>query len=324
VRLTRKRLVARRRTSTRTALVPQTSLRRAALNRQPGRLPPRPGVPPRRENLRQAQQDRGRKQQQARQQAQQHRAKTQLRVTLTAVCGRCHGCQGPDIPAKGPSGPPQLPVLGPRPTPVPLQPRQPGFVPVVRLGPVPPALPLLRPAPAVPGLPRTRPALTALPAMRPPQLPPLALTTPPGRAPLPGLLLAKQRPSREDTPTTSPGSDPAPPPVAGKPGEKPSALEPPQLPPLEGVALRLPAEGKEDERPARAGTASRPALLPGDVLKEPELPPLASTSGRNLALLPALDKQAPADEPESVAKPSSLELVLRPPPLPPLPASALR
>jgi hypothetical protein len=225
-----------------------------------------------------------------------HRPTVQLRVRLTATCGSCHGCAGSPATVRRT---PALPLVLGRPLPPALVPWQPPDLPGV---------PAERPRPAAKG--KDRPHLAAL---RPPALAPLPVT----RRDDSDRLTARPR-------SGSPGGG-----VSSPAGNLPrgTALSPPALAPLEGPRAELPllvgAARRAPARPVEPRTT--PPLLPDAVAQAPPLPDLPSARPRPLALLPALEG---GDTPASLARepetPSPLELVLRPPPLPPLPESELR
>jgi hypothetical protein len=95
----------------------------------------------------------------------------------------------------------------------------------------------------------------------------------------------------------------------------------PALPPLERSMLEGTSPITSTQELARAGgprAVAYESLLPDDVVRPPALAPLPARSLLELGLQPALD-QADAPSLRTVeARPVGLDLVLGPPPLPPL------
>jgi hypothetical protein len=251
-----------------------------------------------------------------------HRPSVQVRVRMSMTCGNCHGCkQGrptminqPGLPPAFPTGLPRPPMAGivgrppVRPDFIIGQPKPRPLPPIAILR--PPRLPILAQVPARPGKPRLD-LLIALP-VRPPALLESG-TESPGK-------------SDADRPTTTTRSVPT---DGLTLTGKPTAIDPPELPTLQGsLALGRPLliEGKTGAPTVRPTTARPTELLPGDVAVAPAFRPLPSSpTARDLTLLPALagDDLSGASKTAAPARPA-LELVLQPPPLPPLPDSAVR
>jgi hypothetical protein len=240
----------------------------------------------------------------------QHSANVRARMTTNFTCGRCHRCAGGSTPSIVQNGP-RLPAQqgGNNPPPAALAgkgPRLPalqGPAPAAWLpGPVPGRI-VRVPAPAAG--PRPGAVLLQPPLLQLPDLPPIGIV-------------------RLDPPAQPAGERAAPgKAIAGEAKKKPAKIpglaldQPPPLPRLEGSIVLLGAlEGSKDSLAQQARTP-RSELLPEDVVQAPRLAPLPGLRAHDRGLLPTLDSTGTErDAFDLAARPSALELVLQPPPLP--------
>lgn len=254
--------------------------------------------------------------------AQRHRPTVRLRVSVTNTCGSCHQCKQNKQPTivrqpNLPSFPARRPDLVPG---RPWRPVGPGPGPVVRL-PDPRVRPMVGPRPVLPGFVTQKPGpvLRPITTLEPPSLPPLGITRTSGpRRPLLEPLTIDKRDS-SDRPERGPsiGEEMA----HGKPVVEAS---PPPLPVLEGGVAQLSPLLDDSQPESRAhGAAARTSLSPDQVVQAPAFSALPGLRPHQ-RLLPNLDDdEDDGPSPGPAARPLLVELVLRPPPLPPLPEMAL-
>jgi hypothetical protein len=244
-----------------------------------------------------------------------HRATVRLRISVSATCGNCHGCKQTQ-PSIKPIPERQPFLVGPRPRPLDGWPwREAGR----RAGPMV-QLPAKKPGPMVGPRPEPlrfvvrKPGPGPLPAVEPPALPPLGVVR-----------LGEPRRPLLDRMTDGKPDDLRP--SVGDAPEKPrSAVEssPPPLPALEGsVALLAPLLAQKEDRVSPASAPSRSDLQPDLVVQAPALAPLPGVRTHQQGLLPTLDGDDPVEALDESRQTTLVEVTLRPPPLPPLPETAV-
>jgi hypothetical protein len=258
----------------------------------------------------------------------QHRPTVQLRVRLNGTCGTCHQCT--QNQPKMVTLPQRQPFqVGPR-NPLPGQPWLPAGPrpgPMVRL-PDQPLLPMIGPRPGAPAFVVRKAQPQPIPALQPPALPPLGIDRDrnPRRPMLDLLTGARGDPkieplARMDRDRPSPGTS-----IGDTPPRHGTAIDPspPPLPKLEGSVVQLsPLLGQKQDGGWRPAGVIRTDLLPHLVARAPRLPPLPGLQPYGRGLLPNLDGDlADGELLDPFRRPTLVELILRPPPLPPLPETA--